>query len=341
MKEAAPPTGTEAATGRKTASVSYRSRTSLGRRAISLGTTFLGSGLDLRVADLGELYARGVRPAPSALLLGSFMCNHRPQCTAPKLVVSYGKDKGKRITDHAEFLDKAAEVLGLFLEMPTVPPSHVTLKSYLPLLQPLVLDYELERDFKARLKPETEARSATALDSYGLCGEHARQLARGALSALHYMGCFPDSLPPPPRLIWGAGRITHFEDDEVLPAVVALYRAHALGLADSERVRGAFAGVHERGRRVVLRAVDEAEEREILGLIGLMALGINGERNGVNGPEPYGLTERYREDDHRLLSTIVEYYRQWADLARLPKEGHTRAATQVTMPPGQWFRVGF
>jgi hypothetical protein len=271
------------------------------------------------------------------------MCKQDPRCVTRRLHDS----SGAIIRDPSQFLDRAAEVLSVYTGRSIGPADVYNHLSFVPLAMTITEDWE-NAEHVARggdpSDPWSPPNDGIVFERFGLCGNHARQLARGALVALHYKRCFPNEPPPPPKLIWGAGSLAENLALWFVPVVVALFRAHALALKDDVETNKLFDGLREHGRRVVRPIDDQSADQFAMPIMAFGSM-LDGELRSEGGQshrlELDAVVRGYRNDDLDLLSRVAEYFWCWRQIDRLSRAAARGTTTTVPNTPGTWWKTGF
>lgn len=270
---------------------------------------------------------------------------HHPQCKKRTLL---GSD-GARITDPAAFLSKAGQVCALFAEHELVGASTATLRQCDRLLRAIEMSFIREDDRSIEpLAPGPEG--GVTIKRFGLCGDHARQLARGYVVASHYRAAYPDCPAPPPELVWSVGSVAVYNADWMLPALVLLVRSWSFGVWTPREVDRAVEGVR-RWKQDDYSYLADLDGGDQLGLeIGLYLLS-DGEKQETEEAEAKAMARPFFFKPMRAL--LCRYDKADEDFADLVLETFTRLApprferspspTSMTAPGGKpnWFRVGF
>lgn len=231
-------------------------------------------------------------------------CKQHPQCVGRVIL---GPD-GHRITNAEEFLAKAAEVSSVFAPAADEPAST----SSLPLCQRMlnaIRDAYSGDNGRGLSGDETFSR-------FGLCSEHARQLARGFVVAAHYHRCYPDAPLPPPKLVWSVGSVAFHREEWTVPALVVLLRCWSFGVWDEHDIDRAVTGLRDSNRKQPFEKRSDGDVLALLGTAGILGGWLGTEREVQAAPEQgefsgvrsmAGLMHQYASADEDFAEMVLIY----------------------------------
>lgn len=269
--------------------------------------------------------------------------SHDPKCRKRTLLDA----SGTRITNPAAFLTKAMEVAASFARHEGIDASTTTLRQSDRLLRAIEMSFIREAGRTMEPLP-TGPEAGDTLKRFGLCGDHARQLARGAVVVAHYSAVYPGSPVPTPELVWSVGSVAVYNAAWMLPALVLLLRSWSFGFWTARQVDRAVEGVRywkqddlshladlSEGDMfavyVFLHVLHEAEQQEAEEAAAK-------EKNQTYLRTPMrGIVRRYDNADEDYADCAIEYFTKMAP----PRFKRPPASTAASDGKPSWYRQGF
>lgn len=236
-------------------------------------------------------------------------CKHHPACVQRAVPAA----DGTRITDTDPFLDKAVEVCAMFVGRPLSPDDFSTLDTCKKVLDAIEASFIREENRASRTEYPQGLDSAgcgpedgRTLAQFRLCGNHARQLARGAVVASHYLWCYPSCPTPTPKLLWTVGLTGQHREPWKLAGLVALLRCWSFGVWNERDIDRAVVGFTGSTKSVPFEEKDDVWKTKALLATMSVLNDWNGECGGASTPMA-GLLARYANADETFAEMVLVY----------------------------------